>query len=112
MSQQFYMPTSRAQPTASALRPIEGTKSLTSSPLLVTKSSRNNGSPLYGTTSRDTRDRFSSIYNSQQHQGSTLGHAADINPSVQATSGHFIPTSRYRRLSGSQQQVVYLILGS
>ena len=107
MSQQFYMPTSRAQSTASALRPIEGTKSLTSSPLLVTKS-RRNGSPLYGSTSH-TRDRFSSMYNSQ-HQGSSLGHATDINPSVQATSGHFIPTSRYRRLSGSQQQVVYLIL--
>ena len=108
MSQQLYTSTPRGHPNAFALDPTEGTKSLTSSPLLVTRN-RRNGAALYGSTSY-SRDRFYSSYNSQHEEGS-LGHT-DINPSVQATSSHVIPTSRYRRLSGSQQQVVYLVLNS
>ena len=108
MPQQLYTSSPRAHPNVFTINPTEGTKSLTSSPLLVTRN-RRNGGPLYGSTSY-SRDRFYNSYSSQ-HEEANLGHT-DINPSAQATSSLVIPASTFRSLSGPQQQVVYWVLNS
>ena len=87
-----------------------GTKSLTNSPLLLGKT-RRGASAMHGNV-QYVRDRQSNIY-SPQHQGSET-HYAEFGPnhSSQVTnhSATFISTPRNRRLSGSQQQGVYIIL--
>ena len=99
------MPLSRNHGITRGLDISGGTKSLTNSPLLLGKT-RRGVSAVYGNAFH-TRNSFSNTRHTQQ--GEPDISRGDFKPNQlnqAAPSDHFMPSSRHRRLSGSQQNVM------